>query len=320
MYVRSMSHSSRTASSAQPRVVLPNILKCISDRGNGNMKCNGSCNQRETTAVFSPKLLTLETRMSTAYIVRVSLLSPYCCISSPNRNKYQQADGTVNFSSFSLIVFSQCASQLPRLLLSPSTTTYRICCIKAPNPSSCTSAQQSKACHPHLAREDVRWRTQKRPHHVCETGDSRRTSFRVGRGVAPARGNAREDTRERETMVMGGDAPRLTQFLSDEELTELVSAFPAVEFAFAYGSGVVHQKASTHRFGSLTSALLARLRKAASAAFSCRAKNGRLHRQKAVQLFRRNPMVQNKLLHGPFASEKNILPTVQTCAPISAWV
>eukprot|EP00752_Nemacystus_decipiens_P010611 g9449.t1 len=41
---------------------------------------------------------------------------------------------------------------------------------------------------------------------------------------------------------MGGDAPRLTQFLSDEELTELISAFPAVEFAFAYGSGVVQQK------------------------------------------------------------------------------
>eukprot|EP00903_Cladosiphon_okamuranus_P009410 g8974.t1 len=41
---------------------------------------------------------------------------------------------------------------------------------------------------------------------------------------------------------MGEGAPRLTQFLSDEELTEIVSAFPAVEFAFAYGSGVVQQK------------------------------------------------------------------------------
>lgn len=46
---------------------------------------------------------------------------------------------------------------------------------------------------------------------------------------------------------MGGHAPRLTQFLCDEELTELISAFPAVEFAFAYGSGVVQQKASIQR-------------------------------------------------------------------------
>lgn len=50
---------------------------------------------------------------------------------------------------------------------------------------------------------------------------------------------------------MGGDAPRLTQFLSDEELTELVFAFPAVEFAFAYGSGVVQQQASTAAGGGL---------------------------------------------------------------------
>eukprot|EP00904_Undaria_pinnatifida_P001568 jgi/Undpi1/11411/HiC_scaffold_30.g13708.m1 len=35
---------------------------------------------------------------------------------------------------------------------------------------------------------------------------------------------------------------RLTQFLSDDELTELVSAFPEVEFAFAYGSGVMQQQ------------------------------------------------------------------------------
>lgn len=35
---------------------------------------------------------------------------------------------------------------------------------------------------------------------------------------------------------------RLTKFLSDDELYELISAFPAVEFAFAYGSGVVQQQ------------------------------------------------------------------------------
>lgn len=40
-------------------------------------------------------------------------------------------------------------------------------------------------------------------------------------------------------MAEGG---KLTQFLSDDELTELISAFPAVEFAFAYGSGVVQQQ------------------------------------------------------------------------------
>lgn len=34
----------------------------------------------------------------------------------------------------------------------------------------------------------------------------------------------------------------LTKFLSDDELTELISAFPGVEFAFAYGSGVVRQE------------------------------------------------------------------------------
>lgn len=42
-----------------------------------------------------------------------------------------------------------------------------------------------------------------------------------------------------------GEMPRLTQFLSDEELTELIAAFPEAEFAFAYGSGVVQQQAST---------------------------------------------------------------------------
>lgn len=41
---------------------------------------------------------------------------------------------------------------------------------------------------------------------------------------------------------MGGGT-NLTKFLSDDELTELVSAFPLVEFAFAYGSGVVQQQA-----------------------------------------------------------------------------
>ncbi|CAM9202160.1 unnamed protein product [Hapterophycus canaliculatus] len=35
---------------------------------------------------------------------------------------------------------------------------------------------------------------------------------------------------------------RLTQFLSNDELNELIAAFPAVEFAFAYGSGVVKQQ------------------------------------------------------------------------------
>lgn len=40
---------------------------------------------------------------------------------------------------------------------------------------------------------------------------------------------------------------RLTQFLSDEELTELLAAFPAVEFAFAYGSGVVKQQVRGRR-------------------------------------------------------------------------
>ncbi|CAM9227719.1 unnamed protein product [Laminaria digitata] len=40
-------------------------------------------------------------------------------------------------------------------------------------------------------------------------------------------------------MAEGG---RLTQFLSNDELTELISAFPGVEFAFAYGSGVVQQQ------------------------------------------------------------------------------
>lgn len=35
---------------------------------------------------------------------------------------------------------------------------------------------------------------------------------------------------------------KLTQFLSDDELTELIAAFPEVEFAFAYGSGVVKQQ------------------------------------------------------------------------------
>ena len=43
---------------------------------------------------------------------------------------------------------------------------------------------------------------------------------------------------------MGGEASRVTQFLSDDELAEIISVFPAVEFAFAYGSGVVQQKAS----------------------------------------------------------------------------
>lgn len=40
---------------------------------------------------------------------------------------------------------------------------------------------------------------------------------------------------------------RLTQFLSDDELTELIFAFPAVEFAFAYGSGVVQQQVKNYR-------------------------------------------------------------------------
>ncbi|CAM9382890.1 unnamed protein product [Scytosiphon promiscuus] len=35
---------------------------------------------------------------------------------------------------------------------------------------------------------------------------------------------------------------KLTQFLADDELTELMAAFPAVEFAFAYGSGVLKQQ------------------------------------------------------------------------------
>lgn len=39
-----------------------------------------------------------------------------------------------------------------------------------------------------------------------------------------------------------GEEARLTKFLSDDELSELISAFPAVEFAFAYGSGVVQQQ------------------------------------------------------------------------------
>lgn len=51
---------------------------------------------------------------------------------------------------------------------------------------------------------------------------------------------------------MGGDA-RLTQFLSDDELNELVSAFPDVEFAFAYGSGVVKQQARKAAHGSCRS-------------------------------------------------------------------
>lgn len=38
---------------------------------------------------------------------------------------------------------------------------------------------------------------------------------------------------------------RLTQFLSDDELGELISAFPEAEFAFAYGSGVVKQQVGT---------------------------------------------------------------------------
>lgn len=42
---------------------------------------------------------------------------------------------------------------------------------------------------------------------------------------------------------MAGNTPKVTQFLSDDELTELISAFPAVEFAFAYGSGVLQQQA-----------------------------------------------------------------------------
>lgn len=40
---------------------------------------------------------------------------------------------------------------------------------------------------------------------------------------------------------MAGDAA-LSKYLSDEELTELISVFPAVEFAFAYGSGVIQQQ------------------------------------------------------------------------------
>ncbi|CAM9099014.1 unnamed protein product [Ectocarpus sp. 4 AP-2014] len=35
---------------------------------------------------------------------------------------------------------------------------------------------------------------------------------------------------------------RLTQFLSDDEFGELISAFPEAEFVFAYGSGVVKQQ------------------------------------------------------------------------------
>ncbi len=44
----------------------------------------------------------------------------------------------------------------------------------------------------------------------------------------------------------GSGMPTLTQFLSDDELTELIAAFPKAEFAFAYGSGVVQQKASAY--------------------------------------------------------------------------
>lgn len=47
------------------------------------------------------------------------------------------------------------------------------------------------------------------------------------------------------SMLAPSDMPEgggLTQFLSNDELVELLSAFPAVEFAFAYGSGVVQQQ------------------------------------------------------------------------------
>lgn len=43
---------------------------------------------------------------------------------------------------------------------------------------------------------------------------------------------------------MAGD-PALSKYLSDDELVELVSIFPAVEFAFAYGSGVIQQQVDT---------------------------------------------------------------------------
>lgn len=40
---------------------------------------------------------------------------------------------------------------------------------------------------------------------------------------------------------MVGD-PTLSKYLSNDELIELISVFPAVEFAFAYGSGVIQQQ------------------------------------------------------------------------------
>lgn len=43
------------------------------------------------------------------------------------------------------------------------------------------------------------------------------------------------------TFAMAGD-PNLSKYLSNDELIELVSVFPAVEFAFAYGSGVIQQQ------------------------------------------------------------------------------
>lgn len=63
------------------------------------------------------------------------------------------------------------------------------------------------------------------------------------RGTAELPQNiARTPHREvRAVPPMAGDA-RLARFLSDDELIELISAFPAVEFAFAYGSGVVKQQ------------------------------------------------------------------------------
>ena len=34
----------------------------------------------------------------------------------------------------------------------------------------------------------------------------------------------------------------LTSFILNDKLTELIEAFPAVDFAFAYGSGVIQQQ------------------------------------------------------------------------------
>lgn len=40
--------------------------------------------------------------------------------------------------------------------------------------------------------------------------------------------------------MAGNDA--LSRYLTDDELRELIAVFPDVEFAFAYGSGVVEQE------------------------------------------------------------------------------